>query len=376
MIRLCRGRPSEAARRNLGQRRYGLGVCGSLVSAARGSEWRCDGQYGNFSGAEAARTFVWVMWLGVALTMPLGTTLAVLRADQQVDKAAAVTALGSLVRLLLLALVVQMDGGFTWLVVAGAFGPLLPMAIASVRVMGRYVSWPNPRRFARGLVLGIVTTGVGFMGVTVARLAATSVDILIVAALFGPADVTTYSVPFALLLLYSGVATAVLEGLWPAYAQAASVGDLRWVQRANRSVTFGLLAAGVVFAVGLTAVGGTFIRLWAGPEAAPPASLLAVFGVVAIVQAIEIPHNRVLMATGHVRRSTTYGLIAAAVNVPLSVFLGSLLGLTGVAAGTLVAYLLVLGFIVRDARRAMTPSTGSFDTTEPAQSEDDVDNGD
>jgi O-antigen/teichoic acid export membrane protein len=184
-------------------------------------------------------------------------------------------------------------------------------------------------------------------------LATTSTDVLLVAQLLGPSAVPTYSVAFALMILFFGVCMAVLEGFWPAYVEASSKGDVAWIRKTNQQVMAGLLAVAIVFAIGLVFAGETLIDAWAGPEAVPPRSLLLMFGLIAIVQAVDLPHNRIIVATGHVRRSTLLGLLAVAINVPLSILLGMAFGVAGVAAGTLVAYGVTVALVVTSARRAL-----------------------
>ena len=162
-----------------------------------------------------------------------------------------------------------------------------------------------------------------------------------------------YSVAFSLLLLQLGLELAVLDGFWPAFVESASKMDRTWIERTNRTVTIGLLAASAAFATCLVLFGASAISVWAGPEAVPPQSLLVVFGITAMVQAVEVAHNRVLIAIGEVKQVTKLGLAAAAVNVPVSIVLGLQLGVTGIAAGTLIAYAVFGIATVRLARQAM-----------------------
>jgi O-antigen/teichoic acid export membrane protein len=46
----------------------------------------------------------------------------------------------------------------------------------------------------------------------------------------------------------------------------------------------------------------------------------------------------VLNATGHLKGMTIYGTVTAVLNLVLSIFLAKIYGITGVAAGTAIAY--------------------------------------
>lgn len=306
-----------------------------------------------------ARAFALAMWVAVVLTMPLAVPLTVLRVDQDVDRAAAVDVAATLARVSSIVVAVHLDVGHAWLVVVAVALPLLVMLAAALVVLRGRTGWPGLRHFSWRAARLLVRTGSGFFGLGVAALFITSVDVLIVVQLLGPAAVPTYSVAFALFMLFVGLQVAVLDGLWPGYVEAFASSDRAWIERAHRAVLRSLVAAAVVFAVGLVAFGRQLILMWAGPDAVPPQSLLVVFGVIAVVQAFEISHGRVLIAAGRVRMTTTLSLVGAAVNVPVSIALGTVLGVTGVALGTLAAYLLVGGVLVRNARMAIREITSS-----------------
>jgi O-antigen/teichoic acid export membrane protein len=177
--------------------------------------------------------------------------------------------------------------------------------------------------------------------------------VIVVSQVIGPEAVPTYSVAFALLTIFVSLEMVALDAAWPAFAEAAARHDRIWIEQTHRRLVRVFVATSVVFAIGLVTVGQAFINGWAGPEAVPPLSLLVVLGLIACTQAVVLPHGRVLTALGQVRRNTVLGMTGAAINLPLSIVLVQVLGVTGVALGTLVAYLLTGSLLVRDSTRAV-----------------------
>lgn len=303
--------------------------------------------------AETARKFALVMWLGVAVSMPLLVPQIVLRADQEVHKANLIEVVVTVARVVAVVVAVTMDMSLLWLVLSVVFLPVIVSALGSIWIFRARAIWPKPSAYSRRLARLLLTTGMGFLGIMIATLLITSTDALVITQLFGPAAVPTYSVAFALLVIMMGIQFAVADALWPAYAEASSAHDLAWIRRIHRQATMALVAGSAVFGVTLVLLGQPLIGMWAGPEAVPPVGLLVVFGLIAVFAAVEVTHNRLMVAMGRVRRVTMIVLTGAVLNVPVSVLLGMSFGVTGVAAGTLVAYVVTSALLVRSSRGAL-----------------------
>jgi O-antigen/teichoic acid export membrane protein len=305
------------------------------------------------SVVDDARLLGLAMCAGAALSMPLAIPAAVLRADQTGYLASAAEVAVTVARLLGIVVAVQLDLGVAPLAIAAVGLPALVGVAVATLVFGRRVQWPHPRLVNRATIRRILSVGLGFQGMGVAGLIISSTDVIVIAQVLGPEAVPTYFVAFSLLLLFVSLEMAVLDAMWPAYAEAAARGDGRWIAVSHRRITLGFIATASAFAIGLIILGTPIISAWAGVEAVPPPSLLVVLGVLAITQAVLLPHGRMLTALGGVHRNSALSIASAAINVPLSVALAQALGVTGVALGTLVAYLVTGGVLIRGARAAL-----------------------
>lgn len=331
----------------------GAGAVFLLVLADAAGVWGAvfNVQVGPLPGE--ARAIAIVMWIGVAASMPLAVPLTVVRADQAGYYASITELVANLARLVAIVAAVLLDVGIGGVAASAVASSVLVSAAAGMLVFGRRVAWPRPSFASRRTARSLVATGIGFTGMALAGLLISSTDVIVITQVLGPASVPPYAVAFALLALFVSLEMAVLDSMWPAYAEAAARGDRHWVRVANRNITGLLVAASATFSVGLVLVGGEFIRLWAGPEAVPPPWLLVTLAGIAMIQSVLLPHGRALTALGHVRRNTMLSLTGAAINLPVSIVLAGILGITGVALGTLAAYLVTGVFVVRSARQAI-----------------------
>ena len=84
------------------------------------------------------------------------------------------------------------------------------------------------------------------------------------------------------------------------------------------------------------------IRWWAGAAAVPSSALLAAMALWAVISGFMTVESCLLAAVNRTREQGVLSMIAAAVNLALSIVLVQRIGSVGVIAGTILSYLLVL----------------------------------
>jgi O-antigen/teichoic acid export membrane protein len=301
------------------------------------------------------RSVAALVWIGVAAGMPLSVPIAILRARQEGYIANAIEVTGGLVRLTALIVLVATN--------AGMAGLALGLTVAGIGVSTVGAAWvfrqrspalgPSVRQVDRAVGASLLRTGTWFTALGIAALVISYTDLIVISHVLGPASVPAYAISFSLLGLFVGIELAILDAIWPAFGESAARGDRRWLEATHRRVVSISVAGATAFGALFVAFGQPVIRLWAGEEVVPPVGLLIVLGGLALIQAYELPHSRMLMALGHVRTNSLLGLANAAVNLPLSIIFAMRFGIIGVALGTLVGYIVVGGFLVVRARRAL-----------------------
>ena len=174
-------------------------------------------------------------------------------------------------------------------------------------------------------------------------------DLVIVGALLAVASVREYSVG-AMLVFYSGTFITIIEGtLFPATQRAAARSDMetvRWLF--FRQIRIAILF-GIPLFIGMAFFSKTFIRLWMLQSNFDENSVILSAGVMSILSIAKLPllfiggSTSVLAARGRIQRSANLTLTEAVLNVAFSTLfiLQFGWGLYGIAAGTLVATLLV-----------------------------------
>jgi len=275
-----------------------------------------------------------------ALDLPLPIVARVLAAHQKQALANLWNIVGSLGNLVALLTVIWFRGGLPWLV-AGCFGfRLLTNLTSAVWLFGFRKPWLRPKLAAIDLsfVKVLFSDGWKFFIISVGWMINWQTDNLVIAHFLGASQVTPYAVTFGLFAIASGLQGLVYPALWPAYTEAFAQGDYGWIRQTLRSnfkfsffTSLGIAAILILFSQGI-------IHAWAGPAAVPPFAVIVWMAIWRLMLSTLLAGNCLLNATGHLKGMTIYGTITAILNLILSIFLAKTYGITGVAAGTAIAY--------------------------------------
>jgi O-antigen/teichoic acid export membrane protein len=162
-------------------------------------------------------------------------------------------------------------------------------------------------------------------------------DSLVLTQLIGPNAVTEYNVPFRLFSIVTVVLGFFLLPLWPAYAEAAARGDVRWVKITLRRSILLSLAINLTAAVALVFAGKWLIQLWVRDAVSPTTAIMLAFAAYLIVNCLHAPLSMLLNGLSIIRFQFACWVSMAVVNLVLSIILTKRFGVPGVVWGTVIA---------------------------------------
>jgi O-antigen/teichoic acid export membrane protein len=178
---------------------------------------------------------------------------------------------------------------------------IIGIAVARVTRTRFYLFCWN--RFDNGAVSGVVRQGFGFLVPQAAAVFITNVPALFLSAVLGPAAVTPYK-----LCQQMGNALMMLQALpinplWPAYAEAKSRGDWRWIRKMFRISLLYCTFSGLVVGAGIWLLGEWVVKIWTrGMVPELPPGLLPGFGLWLLLQAVIGAPNIFLNGIGKLRK--------------------------------------------------------------------------
>ena len=274
------------------------------------------------------------------LGLPMSVAVQVRWARQEGYIAHLVAAAGNLAAFVALVGAIAARQGLPVLVLSMAGPPLLVSAAHGLFLFGRTLPGLRPtlRLAERRVGIELLRAGILFFVIQVSMALAFTSDTLILTAMIGPVAAAEYGVVGRLFMIPAGIVAIVLSALWPAYGEAAAVGDVIWIRRALGRSLGATLSIALPAAVLLIAFAQPIIESWAGSSVTPPPALVLGFGVWVILSAIGSSIAMLLNGVGEIRVQAAWAMAMAAANVALSVVLTDAIGTAGVIWGTVLSY--------------------------------------
>lgn len=251
-------------------------------------------------------------------------------------------AAGNLASLGALLLVTQTGGGLVWLVLAVSGTGLCMTTLSAIWLFLWHKPFlaPHPTALRRHALQLLGNTGGMFFVIQISVLLIFQTDNIIIAHFAGAAEVTPYSIAYRLFGYTVLIQNLIFPNLWPAYAEAIARNDIRWVKRTYRSNQLVSLVLTVVLAVPLIFVASPIIRVWAGDAALGTLPLYAWMASWYVIYAVMSAASCLLSASGRIKTQMIYALATAVANITATLILIGMWGITGVIAGTVIAYIL------------------------------------
>jgi O-antigen/teichoic acid export membrane protein len=250
---------------------------------------------------------------------------------------------GAVASLFLVLATVAMNAGLPMVVLASAAGPLL-VGLVDGAALIHGLPWfrPRPISWDKTSAIRLLRIGLGFLSLQVALTLGFTTDTIVLARLLGPTSVAQYSVALRLFTIPALLVSVSLSPLWPAYREAAHSGDMDWVRTTfRRSRLVALAVAGPTSLVLAVSV-GLIADLWTGGRLTIEPALGAGLAASTIAVALWNTYAYLFNGLQELRFTVPATWLMAAVNLPLSIVLTAIVGVSGVAWGSAIAVTLCL----------------------------------
>jgi O-antigen/teichoic acid export membrane protein len=275
----------------------------------------------------------------VLVSLPLGVAAAVRSAFQEGFVQSLFAGMGNTLTIALLLVAIYAEATLPILVLAMSIGPIIAAALNLVVLVRFQRPWLAARRsdITTSAMRAVVGVGLVFMLLQIAYIVAFSTDRIVVAQIVGPTAVGDYTVVYRLFAIPAGLASIAILPLWPAYREAISRRDMGWVRiTLKRSLAF-VLVATIPLAIVLSLIGPAIVKVWTGGELAPAWGLYPAFAMFTVALGIANAYSVLLNGAQELRFQLVIWSAMAVMNIVLSVYLASVIGVAGVAVGSVLA---------------------------------------
>ncbi len=314
----------------------------------------------NVADRATATRLVLLSGLGIGVSIPCTTSVAVLRGLHRFDLANAIGATGTLLTAVATVAVLLNGGGVLGMVAAGIPITLL-MQIPSVWLVYRIApdlrfGW---RGAQRSLVRKVVSFGSPLFVMQVAGRLQNKTDEIVIGAILPVSAIAPYAVARRLSEWASLLTEQFVKVLLPLASELGASTD--WVRLRALYLTSTRLTLAIYLPLGCTIaiLAQPILTAWVGPAFAGSAPLVALLTLAGLIDASQWPAGSVLQGAARHRALAVMSAGSAVASLVLSIVLARSVGLTGVALGTLIPTTAInLAFVLPYTMRVMRVGAG------------------
>jgi O-antigen/teichoic acid export membrane protein len=234
-----------------------------------------------------------------------------------------------------------MPGSLFWLgaCLAGAM-VVVPVAGNLWLFRGKYRVYAPALRFVKvEHARGLIQIGVQFFVLQLAGLVLFTSANVIIAQLYGPADVTQYNIAYKYFGLPSMAFAIILTPLWSAYTEAFARNDIAWIERTFHRLKQIFLWFALLVVLMVVCADQVY-AIWIGPAVQIPLSLSAAMGAYVLLVAWSSIFSYFVNGTGKIRLQLLVAVLMSVLMIPLALFLAGTGGMR--TTGVVLAICLVL----------------------------------
>lgn len=183
-------------------------------------------------------------------------------------------------------------------------------------------------------------------------------DLIIVAQLFGASEVSSYGVTLKLFSITSTIAYAFLLPLWGAYSEALARGDIPWIIKTFKRSIYTNFVWSLLLGVLISVLCPLIVSSWLPQAVVPDNNLILAMSLVSVTTVAA--HCIGILAVGlcEVSISAKIGVIQGLANILLSIILGKMMGVAGVAWASAICLMIfsigIMGYKMKETLRVLS----------------------
>lgn len=283
---------------------------------------------------------VLVILLFFILRLVLKIISIIIIADQRPALSSSFDTFSNIISLLLIyILTITTNGSLVNFVLVISIIPVVILVLASFIFYNRdYMDFkPSFAHVKFKYFKSLTSLGAKFFIIQIAVLIIFSTDNIIIVRILGPDEVTIYNIAYKYFNIITMLFAIIIAPLWSAYTEAFIQNDIVWIKNINRTMVKFWFAI-VLTVVVMILFADWFYNFWVGDQVRIPLNLSLLMGVFIIISTWNNVFVYFINSTGKIRLQVYSSVIAAIINIPISIYLSRELnmGPAGVILGTCI----------------------------------------
>jgi O-antigen/teichoic acid export membrane protein len=181
----------------------------------------------------------------------------------------------------------------------------------------------------------ILSLGIRFFIIQIAAIVFYQTNNIIIAQLFGPEEVTPYSIAFQYFSIASLTFTIILTPYWSAFTEAFTIGDINWIKKVMKNLKY-LWIVMVCCVFILFMISEFVIKFWIGKELNIPKELTLVIAIYILINSYNSIYSQFMNGVGKVMIQFYFAAGLALVHIPLAIYFAKQFGIIGIMFSTII----------------------------------------
>jgi O-antigen/teichoic acid export membrane protein len=279
-----------------------------------------------------------VVFVFFCIQFVLQLLITIMTANQEPAKASFFSLLGSLGSLLIIFILTKTTGGnLVYLGTAFSVAPVIVLLITSIWYFKKEykVFAPSFRYVKFGFARDLMGLGIKFFILQIAAIVIYQTSNIIIAQIFGPAQVTPYNIAYKYFSVITMIMGIILMPFWSAFTEAWTKKDIQWIKNAVKRLKIVWILLSIT-TVTMLIFSNFIYKLWVGKEIVVPFSISAVMAVYVIIYGWNGIYINFLNGVGIIKLQLYSGIWGMILNIPMAVYLGNTIGIIGVLLPTVI----------------------------------------
>ena len=223
--------------------------------------------------------------------------------------------------------------------------PIFIVAVSSIvyfRTSMRKVA-PSIKSINTSYIKDLWNLGVKFFIIQIQQIVLYQATNLLISHIESPEAVTQYNIAYKILNVVVMVYTIILTPLWPAYTDAYTKKDFKWMKNIYKKMKniFGILCILIVL---ITIVSPVLYKIWIGDKVTISILLTISISIYTLIHCWDSLQVMLINGIGAVKLQSNIILIGLILHIPLSLFLGKYIGIYGVITSMCIVNLIYASF--------------------------------
>ena len=290
------------------------------------------------SMAAELSTLALLVFVFFCLQFILQLITTIITANQQPAKASFFNFLGSLFSLTVIFILTKTtSGSLIYLALSLGFTPVLVLTASSLWFYTHeYKKYAPSIKFVKfSYARELMSLGLKFFIIQIATVVLYETSNLIIAQLFGPAQVTPYNVAYKYFGIIPMVMGIIMTPFWSAITEAWVKQDIPWIKSTMKRLQLLWVVLSLV-TLGMLLVSNFVYKLWVGKDLFIPLSISVAMASYVIINAWNGIYSQFVNGVGKIKLQLYIALASTLINIPLAIYLGKHAGIYGVVLSTTI----------------------------------------